>query len=52
MTGYGREGIETSHFTNEVNAFMQKPFQLEMLALKVREILDDRTSAPAEAVTP
>jgi PAS domain S-box-containing protein len=51
MTGYGREGIEALTVRNEVNAFMQKPFQLEMLALKVREILDDRTSAPAEAVT-
>jgi PAS domain S-box-containing protein len=51
MTGYGREGVETSNFSSEVNAFMQKPFQLEMLALKVREILDNRTSAPAEPVT-
>ena len=52
VTGYGREGVETSNFFADVNGFMQKPFQLEMLALKVREILDDRASAPAEAVTP
>ena len=52
VTGYGREGVETSNFSSDVNGFMQKPFQLEMLALKVREILDDRASAPAEAVTP
>ncbi|HEX7573592.1 MAG TPA: response regulator, partial [Bacteroidota bacterium] len=51
VTGYGREGAETSNFSNEVNGFVQKPFQLEMLALKVREILDDRKSTPAEAVT-
>ncbi len=51
MTGYGREGVETSNFSAEVNAFMQKPFQLEVLALKVREILDDRASAPAEPAT-
>ncbi|HMK39356.1 MAG TPA: ATP-binding protein, partial [Bacteroidota bacterium] len=51
VTGYGREGIETSTFSTDVNGFMQKPFQLEMLALKVREILDDRTSATAEALT-
>ncbi|HTY60304.1 MAG TPA: ATP-binding protein [Bacteroidota bacterium] len=50
MTGYGREGVETSNFSSEVNAFMQKPFQLEMLALKVREILDGRTPVPAETV--
>ncbi len=50
MTGYGREGVETSNFSSEVNGFMQKPFQLEMLALKVREILDDRRPAPAEAL--
>jgi hypothetical protein len=37
--------------SSEVNGFVQKPFQLEMLALKVREILDDRTPAPAEAAT-
>jgi two-component system cell cycle sensor histidine kinase/response regulator CckA len=51
MTGYGREGVETASFSSEVNAFLQKPFHLEMLALKVREILDDRTPAPAEAAT-
>jgi CheY-like chemotaxis protein len=51
VTGYGREGVETSNLSGEVNGFVQKPFQLEMLALKVREILDDRKPAPAEAVT-
>ena len=51
VTGYGREGVETSNLSSEVNGFVQKPFQLEMLALKVREILDDRTPAPAEAAT-
>ncbi|HTO93935.1 MAG TPA: ATP-binding protein, partial [Bacteroidota bacterium] len=50
-TGYGREGAETSKFSSEVNGFMQKPFQLEMLALKVREVLDDRKGTPAEAVS-
>ncbi len=52
VTGYGREGVETSNFSSTVDGFVQKPFQLEVLALKVREILDDRTPAPAEAVTP
>ena len=51
VTGYGREGVETSNFSSEVNGFMQKPFQLEMLALKVREVLDDRKGTPAEAVS-
>jgi CheY-like chemotaxis protein len=51
VTGYGREGVETSNLSSEVNGFVQKPFQLEMLALKVREILDDRTPARAEAAT-
>jgi len=52
VTGYGREGVDTSKFSSEVNGFMQKPFQLEMLALKVREVLDNRKSAAAEALTP
>jgi signal transduction histidine kinase/ActR/RegA family two-component response regulator len=52
VTGYGREGVETSNFSSEVDGFLQKPFQLEMLAFKVRQILDDRKPAPAEAVTP
>ncbi|HUI10697.1 MAG TPA: ATP-binding protein [Bacteroidota bacterium] len=51
VTGYGREGVETSKFSSQVNGFMQKPFQLEMLALKVREVLDDRKGATAEAAT-
>ncbi len=43
VTGYGRGVIEPSMFPGEVNGFMQKPFQLETLALKVREVLDRRT---------
>ncbi len=46
VTGYGREGVETSSFSTQVNGFMQKPFLLEMLARKVREVLDERTAAP------
>jgi PAS domain S-box-containing protein len=43
VTGYGREGVETSSFSTRVNGFLQKPFQLEMIARKVRDILDERT---------
>jgi PAS domain S-box-containing protein len=50
VTGYGREGVETSTFSTQVNGFMQKPFQLEMLALKVREVLDERTTTPEETL--
>jgi PAS domain S-box-containing protein len=52
VTGYGREGVETSTFSSQVNGFMQKPFQLEMLALKAREVLDERTTTPEEAHQP
>jgi CheY-like chemotaxis protein len=52
VTGYGREGVETSSFTSQVNGFVQKPFQLEMLALKVREVLDLRATTPEEAPVP
>jgi len=51
ITGYGREGVETSTFSSQVNGFMQKPFQLEMIALKVREILDERTPIAKGEVT-
>ena len=42
VTGYGKGTIETSMFSSEVNGFIQKPFQMETLALKVREVLDAR----------
>jgi PAS domain S-box-containing protein len=46
VTGYGREAVDPAAFPGEVNGFMQKPFQLEMLALKVREVLDQPVLAP------
>ncbi len=46
VTGYGRGVIETSMFSGNVNGFMQKPFQIETLAAKVREVLDQKTSQP------
>lgn len=42
VTGYGREAVETSAFSSEVNGFIQKPFQLDTLATKVRQVLDGR----------
>jgi PAS domain S-box-containing protein len=46
ITGYGKEAVETSKFSSEVSGFMQKPFQLETLALKVRAVLDQPVSQP------
>jgi two-component system cell cycle sensor histidine kinase/response regulator CckA len=50
VTGYGRETVETSKFTSGVSGFMQKPFQLETLALKVREVLDQPVAASSSIV--
>ncbi|MGA9121561.1 MAG: ATP-binding protein [Bacteroidota bacterium] len=41
VTGYGRGTIETADFGSQVNAFMQKPFQMETLAMTVRHVLDE-----------
>jgi PAS domain S-box-containing protein len=43
VTGYGREAVETSTFSSEVNGFIQKPFQLDTLAIKIRQVLDGHT---------
>ena len=40
LTGYGRNVIEVSTFAGDVHAFLQKPFQIEELAMKVRDVLD------------
>jgi len=40
VTGYGRGTIELTDFASPVNAIMQKPFQLETLAMTVRQVLD------------
>ncbi len=47
LTGYGRETIEAADFGSRVNAFMQKPFHLETLAMTVRQVLDDSSVANA-----
>jgi FixJ family two-component response regulator len=48
VTGYGRGVIETSKFPGGVNGFMQKPFQIETLAAKVREVLDRKIPQPEQ----
>jgi two-component system cell cycle sensor histidine kinase/response regulator CckA len=48
VTGYGRGVIETSKFPGGVNGFMQKPFQIETLAAKVREVLDQKILQPEQ----
>jgi CheY-like chemotaxis protein len=46
MTGYGKGAIETSMFPSEVNGFIQKPFQIELLALTVRDVLNAKRGLP------
>ncbi len=43
VTGYGKAVVETSSFCSNVIGFMQKPFQLETMAMTVRSVLDKRT---------
>ena len=43
VTGYGKGAADTPRFSSEVNGFVQKPFQMETLAFKVRKVLDQRT---------
>jgi len=43
VTGYGKGSVDTPRFSSEVNGFVQKPFQIETLASKVRKVLDQRT---------
>jgi PAS domain S-box-containing protein len=45
LTGYGEDVLEEAGFTSEVDSYLQKPFQLEDLALKIREVLDSRRPA-------
>jgi PAS domain S-box-containing protein len=44
VTGYGKAMVETSSFSSPVGDFMQKPFQLETMALKIRHVLDTPVS--------
>ncbi|MGB5873229.1 MAG: response regulator, partial [Bacteroidota bacterium] len=49
VTGYGKAVVETSTFSSDVSGFMQKPFQLETLALTVRSVLDRHSSVQVKS---
>jgi PAS domain S-box-containing protein len=49
VTGYGHEAVDIGAFPSEVNGFVQKPFQLETLAVTVRTVLDSPVSQRAQA---
>jgi len=46
LTGYGQDLVDQEGFVNEANSFLQKPFHVEDLAMKVRQVLDISKSAP------
>jgi signal transduction histidine kinase/DNA-binding response OmpR family regulator len=48
-TGFGGDGVENRVFEMGARAFMHKPFHLGEMAVKLREILDDRAD-PRPAV--
>jgi CheY-like chemotaxis protein len=43
VTGHGRAVVDESEWSSEISGYLQKPFQLEDLATKVRHVLDTRT---------
>ncbi|MBI4535823.1 MAG: response regulator, partial [Ignavibacteriae bacterium] len=45
VTGHGKGVVDREEFSSEISGFLQKPFQLEDLATKVRQVLDQRSSA-------
>ena len=45
LTGYGESVLEQAGLSSEVDSYLQKPFQLEDLAVKIREVLDSRRPA-------
>ncbi len=45
VTGHGRAVVEESEWSSEISGYLQKPFQLEDLATKVRTVLDQRSAA-------
>jgi PAS domain S-box-containing protein len=42
VTGHGRAVVDQSEWSSEISGYLQKPFQLEDLATKVRHVLDNR----------
>jgi CheY-like chemotaxis protein len=51
LTGYGKESVELASLPPDANGFLQKPFQVEDLAAKVRSVLDARSVQPAQQAT-
>jgi PAS domain S-box-containing protein len=54
VTGHGRAVLDEASWPSEIDGYLQKPFQLEDLAIKVRHVLDKGTAlvAPgAESLT-
>ncbi len=45
VTGHGRAVVDESEWSSEISGYLQKPFQLEELATKVRHVLDQRSAA-------
>ena len=43
LTGYGKESVELATLPVDADGFLQKPFQVEDLAAKVRSVLDTRS---------
>ena len=43
LTGYGKESVELARLPSDADGFLQKPFQVEDLAAKVRSVLDARS---------
>jgi PAS domain S-box-containing protein len=54
VTGYGRGNLEMTDFVGGINGLVQKPFQLELLAITVRRALDDQESGrqPSTSLSP
>ncbi len=42
VTGHGKAIVDEPGWPAEINGYLQKPFQLEDLAIKVRHVLDNR----------
>lgn len=45
VTGHGRAVVDESEWSPEISGYLQKPFQLEDLATKVRLVLDSRAQS-------
>ena len=51
LTGYGKESVELASLPPDANGVLQKPFQVEDLAAKVRSVLDAKNVQHAQQAT-